>query len=207
MAQERFFVSLEFFKRIHPVSSELKHFIKQKTKFAHFKKGEIIYKSGDMCTQLMIITKGMVRGYFNHGSKEITTWISFDFEMFTSISGFFKHEPGLESIQALEDTLIEYLEYEDIHKCLATFKEFSIVNRVLMEEYYVSAENRAFMARIPLAKDRYEFYISHVESAFLQRIPKKYLASLLNMQPETLTRITTALKVKGQTSTTFFLKN
>jgi CRP-like cAMP-binding protein len=197
MAQERFFVSLEFFKRIHPVSSELKHFIKQKTKFAHFKKGEIIYKSGDLCTQLMIITKGMVRGYFTHGSREITTWISFDLEMFTSISGFFKREPGLESIQALEDTLIEYMEYVDIHKCLSTFKEFAIVNRVLMEEYYMSAERRAFMAKIPLAMERYEFYISHVDSAFVERIPKKHLASLLNMQPETLTRITTALKARG----------
>ena len=194
MNQQRFYISLEFFKSIHPVSNELKHFIKQKTKFEQYKKGEIINQSGQLCDKLMIITKGMVRGFFTHSSKEITTWISFDMEMFTSISGFFKNEPGIETIQALEDTIIEYMEYEDIHKCLTAFKESAIINRVLMEEYYISAENRAFMARIPLAKDRYVFYLKNTKQDFVSRIPKKYLASLLNMQPETLTRITSAIK-------------
>lgn len=193
MDQERFYISLEFFKNIHPLSNELKEFVKEKTKFEHYKKGEIINQSGQLCNKLMIITKGMVRGFFTHEKREITTWISFDMEMFTSISGFFRNEPGVETIQALENTLIEYMEYKDIHKCLTQFKESAIINRVLMEEYYMSAENRAFMSRIPMAKDRYLFYLKNTKKEFVDRIPKKYLASLLNMQPETLTRITSKM--------------
>ena len=194
MNQNRYFVSLEFFKSIYPLSFKLKEFIKQNTKSEEFKKGEIINQSGTLCNKLMIISKGMVRGYFTHEDREITTWISFDMEMFTSISGFFKNEPAIETIQALEDTVVDYMEYEDIHKCLTAFKESAVINRVLMEEYYISAENRAFMARIPLAKDRYAFYLKNTKEEFVNRIPKKYLASLLNMQPETLTRITSAIK-------------
>jgi CRP/FNR family transcriptional regulator, anaerobic regulatory protein len=194
MNQQRFYISLEFFKSIYPLSFKLRQFIKQKTKFEEFKKGEIINQSGTLCNKLMIISKGMVRGYFTHEGREITTWISFDMEMFTSISGFFRNEPGIETIQALEDTVVEYMEYEDIHKCLTAFKESAIINRVLMEEYYISAENRAFMSRIPLAKDRYTFYLKNTKVEFVKRIPKKYLASLLSMQPETLTRITSAIK-------------
>ena len=194
MNQNRYFVSLEFFKSIYPLSFKLRQFIKQKTKSEEFKKGEIINQSGTLCNKLMIISKGMVRGYFTHEDREITTWISFDMEMFTSISGFFKNEPAIETIQALEDTVVDYMEYEDIHKCLTAFKESAVINRVLMEEYYISAENRAFMARIPLAKDRYAFYLKNTKEEFVNRIPKKYLASLLNMQPETLTRITSAIK-------------
>ena len=194
MNQNRYFVSLEFFKSIYPLSFKLKEFIKQNTKSEEFKKGEIINQSGTLCNKLMIISKGMVRGYFTHEGREITTWISFDMEMFTSISGFFKNEPAIETIQALEDTVVDYMEYEDIHKCLTAFKESAVINRVLMEEYYISAENRAFMARIPLAKDRYAFYLKNTKEEFVNRIPKKYLASLLNMQPETLTRITSAIK-------------
>lgn len=194
MNQNRYFVSLEFFKSIYPLSFKLKEFIKQNTKSEEFKKGEIINQSGTLCNKLMIISKGMVRGYFTHEGREITTWISFDMEMFTSISGFFKNEPAIETIQALEDTVVDYMEYEDIHKCLTAFKESAVINRVLMEEYYISAENRAFMARIPLAKDRHAFYLKNTKEEFVNRIPKKYLASLLNMQPETLTRITSAIK-------------
>jgi CRP-like cAMP-binding protein len=194
MNQQRFYISLEFFKSIYPLSYKLRQFIKKKTGFEEFKKGQIISQSGTLCNKLMIINKGMVRGYFTHESKEITTWISFDMEMFTSISGFFRNEPGVETIQALEDTVVEFMEYEDIHKCLTAFKESAVINRVLMEEYYISAENRAFMARIPLAKDRHAFYLKNTKEEFVNRIPKKYLASLLNMQPETLTRITSAIK-------------
>jgi hypothetical protein len=55
----------------------------------------------------------------------------------------------------------------------------------------MSAERRSFIARIPLAQARYDFYVQNTPLELLKRIPKKYLASLLNMQPETLARIRT----------------
>jgi CRP-like cAMP-binding protein len=195
MNDQRFFITLEYFKSIHPLSKALKSFIKEKSKVKSYKKGEIISQSGDICNKLMIISKGMVRGYFVYNKKEINTWISFDNEMFTSISGFFRNEKSLENIQAIEDTVVEYLEYADIHKCLKFFKESNVINRVLMEEYYISAENRAFMSRIPSAEDRYLFYLKNNKVELLNRVPKKHLASLLNMQPETLSRVIKKIKL------------
>jgi hypothetical protein len=64
-----------------------------------------------------------------------------------------------------------------------------------MEEYYISAENRAFMSRIPSAEDRYLFYLKNNKVELLNRVPKKHLASLLNMQPETLSRVIKKIKL------------
>lgn len=185
----KYFFSVDFYNSIHPISNELKKFIKTKTRFMLLRKGDYVNRIGETCDKLMIIKKGMVRGFFEYEKKEITTWISYDSEMFTSISGYFKNEPALENIQCIEDTSIEYLNYSDLVYCLKFYPESKDLNRYLMEEYYMSAERRAFIARIPLAEARYDFYIQNSPEELLKRVPKKYLASLLNMQPETLARI------------------
>lgn len=137
----------------------------------------------------MILNQGMVRGFFMHGGKEITTWVSYDGEMFTSISGYFRKKKSVENIQCLEDCSIEYFVYEDLIYCFEKHPESLVLNRLLMEEYFMSAEQRAFTARIPLATDRYNFFVENNPEALVERVPKKILASLLNMKPETLARI------------------
>lgn len=187
----KYIFSVDFYNGVYPISNELKRFIRNRTRFMFLRKGDFVNKIGETCDKLMIIQKGMVRGFFEHGKREITTWVSYDTEMFTSISGYFKNEPAHENIQCIEDTTIEYLKYSDLVHCLKYYPESKDLNRLLMEEYYISAERRAFIARIPLAEARYDFYVQNTPVELIKRIPKKYLASLLNMQPETLARIRT----------------
>lgn len=187
----KYIFSVDFYNGVYPISNELKRFIRNRTRFMFLRKGDFVNKIGETCDKLMIIQKGMVRGFFEHGKREITTWVSYDTEMFTSISGYFKNELAHENIQCIEDTTIEYLKYSDLVHCLKYYPESKDLNRLLMEEYYISAERRAFIARIPLAEARYDFYVQNTPVELIKRIPKKYLASLLNMQPETLARIRT----------------
>jgi len=174
---------------ILPLSKELNDFLSKRMTTNKFKKGSHIARSGEICDRIHLIRKGLVRGYFNYNDNDITTWISIDNEMVTSISGFFKNEPGLENIQCLEDTFTESLSYEDMHFALKHFKEMSELYRVLMERYYLSSEYRSFMARIPNARDRFEYFRSFTDQKVINRLPKKYLASLLNIRPETLSRL------------------
>jgi hypothetical protein len=65
------------------------------------------------------------------------------------------------------------------------------INRIMMVEYYIHAENRAFMTRIPSAKSRLNYFLKNADPKVVERIPKKFLASFLAMRPETLSRILT----------------
>ena len=76
-----------------------------------------------------------------------------------------------------------------MHYAIDNYKEMSHLNRILLEQYYMQSEYRSFMARIPAAKDRYEYFVNLVNPEIVKRVPKKYLASLLNMRPETLSRL------------------
>lgn len=183
------FFSIILLNSIHPLSKSLNKFLSNALVFSQYKKGDYIVRSGDFCDRIHIIRKGLVRGYFNHNGKDITTWVSIDNELVTSISGYFKKEPASENIQCLEDTFTESLSFNDMHFALQNFKEMNHLNRILMEYYYLHAEYRAFMARIPSAKDRYEYFLKITNPEIVKRLPNKYLASLLNMRPETLSRL------------------
>jgi CRP-like cAMP-binding protein len=178
-----------YLNEIVPLSAGLKAFLVANIKSTVFEKGEIICKQGEVCTSLFVIKKGMVRGFFHEGDAEVTTWISYDNEIFTSITGYFRNQAAMENIQALEETHCVYLKYEDMIYCFKNFPEMKDLNRILMEEYYFHAENRAYMARIPNAVNRWNHFLSRTPSQIVHRIPKKYLASFLAMRPETLSRI------------------
>lgn len=181
--------SIVLLNSISPLSREVNKFLSNKLVCKQYKKGDFLVRNGDMCDRLHIIRKGLIRGYFNYEDKEVTTWVSVDNEFVTSISGYFKKEPALENIQCLEDTFTESISYSDMRFAIENFKEMSKIHRVLLEEYYVQAEYRSFMARIPTAIGRYEYFLKISNSQILDRLPKKYLASLLNMRPETLSRL------------------
>lgn len=181
--------SIILLNSILPLPKSANKFFSNVLVCTNYKKGDYIVKSGEVCNRIHIIRQGLVRGYINYGDKEITTWVSVDNEIVTSIYGYFKQEPAVENIQCLEDTYTESLSYEDMHFALENFKEVSKLNRILMEDYYLHSEYRAFMARIPTAKERYSYFIKMTNPEIVKRLPKKYLASLLNMRAETLSRL------------------
>lgn len=181
--------SIVLLNSIYPLSKPLNKFFAKALVCSTYKKGDHIVRNGEVCDRIHIIRKGLVRGYFNYNNKEITTWLSVDGELVTSISGYFKNKPAIENIQCLEDTYTESLSFQDMHYAINNFKEMNHLSRIVFQEYYLQSEYRSFMARIPAAKDRYEYFVNLVNPEIVKRVPKKYLASLLNMRPETLSRL------------------
>lgn len=178
-----------YLNSIYPISTSLKSFLVDKIKSRSFKKNELISKEGEICDKLYLIKRGMVRGFYESEGIDITTWIDSENEVFTSITGFFRHERTREYIQALEDTYCDYLEYDDYKYCLNNFPEMRHIYRIMLEQYYILAEYRVYLARIPNALKRLDYFIETSKEDIARRIPKKYLASYLAMRPETLSRL------------------
>ncbi|TXG35192.1 Crp/Fnr family transcriptional regulator [Seonamhaeicola maritimus] len=181
--------SIVMLNSIMPLSKSLNKYLAQRIVNKKFNKGDFIITNGTIADRLYIIRKGLVRGFFIHNDNEITTWASVDSEMITSISGFFRKKVALENIQCLEDTYTESLSFDDLQFALKHFPEMEGLYRILLEEYFIEAEYRAFAARIPSAKERFDYYRKIIKPEKLKRLPKKHLASLLNMRPETLSRL------------------
>ena len=158
-------------------------------------KGDLLLAAGQVCEHIYFIKKGSVRGFIKEGDKDITTWITAENELVTSIYGLSKKRPALENMQALEDCEMLTLTLADLENLYLQFPEFNIVTRKLLERYYQDAEGRAFIARLTNAENKYTQFLAKY-GHLSNRIPLKYIASFLGMTLETLSRVRKRLSSK-----------
>ena len=189
MSKKQPLITIYLLNEINLISEEFKEFLKNRIGIKEAKKGDFLNRSGEICQNIYVIRKGLLRGYFESEGKEITTWISCENEIATSISGFFLNIPSKENLQAIENSILEYLSFDDLQESLEKFPEMEIIYRSLLIQYYVMAEERAFVARIPGALERYRYFINSGNRHLVMRAPYRYLASILGIRPETLSRI------------------
>ncbi len=175
-------------KYLYPINDAVVDYINKHTFSMNIEKGQFLVKTGEICRHLYLIRKGVIRAYIKDGTKEITTWITAENEIVTSIRGFNLQEASLENIQAIEDCSLVCAEYETLQYMYEYFPEMNIVARKILEQYYGDAEERAFISRIPNAGKRYRHFIE-TKGDLANRIPLKYIASYLGMTLETLSRI------------------
>ncbi len=148
----------------------------------------MLVKSGEVCHHLYFIKKGAIRGFIKDEEKDITTWISIDNEVVTSISGLNDQAPSIENIQAIEHSDLMIISHDDLETLYRDYLEFNIVGRKLLQRYYQDAEARAFIARIPGTENKYQHFVKSYPH-LINRIPIKYIASFLGVTLETLSRV------------------
>jgi CRP-like cAMP-binding protein len=172
----------------HPLSKEMEFFFRSHAKACSFRRGKLILKSGDVCGHIYFIKKGAVRGFIKEGKKDITTWITAENELVTSISSLESDDPSIENMQAIEACEMLSLSFADLQHLYAQSPEFNIVVRKLLQQYYRDAERRAFIARLTNAENKYKYFLTRY-SHLVNRIPLKHIASFLGITLETLSRV------------------
>lgn len=179
---------ISIFKKFHPLNDEIEKRINQHTFPISYKKNKYLVSPIDRNKYLFLIVKGIVRGFIKDGNNEITTWIAKENEVVGTIRNLWMDGDSEEYLQALEDVdliaiphvLSEYL-YEN-------FSEANIVGRKMMELYYRSAEERAYLCRISSAEKRYKRFLVSFPG-LINRVSLKHVASFLAVRLETLSRI------------------
>lgn len=173
---------------LHPLNPELIRFLSEKAEYRRIRKGKMLVRSGEICHHVYFIIQGVLRGFIQDEDKEITTWISIDHEVVSSISGFIDQAPSLENIQVIEAAELLVLSHADLEFLYHTYPEFNIVGRKLLERYYQHAEARAYIARIPGAEKKYQHFVRNYPH-LTNRVPIKYIASFLGVTLETMSRV------------------
>ena len=184
--------ALEYF---YPLSEGVKNYIRKQSYSCSFRKGKLLLKAGHVCEHIYFIKKGAVRGFIKEGSKDITTWITAENELVSSISALDMREPALENMQAIENCELLALTYSDYLNLYVRFPEFNIVARKILQKYYQDAEGRAFIARLTKAENKYRVFITSY-GHLANRIPLKYIASFLGITLETLSRVRKRISLK-----------
>ena len=157
-----------------------------------FAKGERILNEGDTCEHIYWIVKGLARQYYFKNDKELTEYMATENTIMMSIESLFKEKPSMQIIQALEPTIFYALPKKDPEAVAMRSVNIQILYRKILEESLIISQQHADMLRFESAQDRYQKLVKNSPQLVL-RAPLVYIASYLQMTPETLSRVRTAV--------------
>jgi len=160
---------------------------------AHFRpqflgKGDYFVKAGRQCRELGFVQSGIVRVYVQTDDKEVTQWIGTRGYFITELSGFIFGTPARWNIQALTDCELYCIgrdTYNDLGKVVPSWPE---LDKLLIARCFTLLEDRVFSHLHMTAEERFRRLFAQQPDLFNQ-VPLQYIASMLGMTPETLSRL------------------
>jgi len=160
-----------------------------------FAKGETILGEGDICRHIYWIVKGLIRQYYFKNGKELTEYLATENTICMSIESLFKEEPSRQIIQAIEPTIVFTLPMHELEAISMKSVNIQMLYRKILEESLIISQHHADMLRFESAQDRYRRLVKNNPQLIL-RAPLVYIASYLQMTPETLSRVRTSTLIE-----------
>ena len=151
-------------------------------------KGEMILTEGEVCRGISYIEKGLVRQFYNKNGKEVTEHLGVDHTIFMCIESLFKEEPTRLQVEALEATLVYILPKSKLEAAAIRNVNIQMLYRKILEESLIQSQVHADLMRFETAPNKYK-RLCELSPQVVLRAPLTYIASYLQMTPETLSRI------------------
>ena len=153
-----------------------------------FAKGQMILSEGDVCRYIYYIDRGLVRQFYIKHNKEVTEHLAEDHSVFMCIESLFREEPTRLQVETLEPTLIYGLPKVELERVALHNVNIQILYRKILEESLILSQVHADLVRFETAQDRYRKMCKLMPQVVL-RAPLVFIASYLQMTPETLSRV------------------
>ncbi len=170
------------------LTSEELNALESSLQVATFSKGDHIIQDGKVESYMSFVVEGMVRAFHRLDGEELT--VAFIYEGFyaCSYNSFTHRTPSRYALEALEDTRVVRLSYENCQRLMDRYKCFERWGRLEVEKAYFLMEQREISILSYTAKQRFNRLWQNSPHLF-QRVPQKYLAQYLGITPETFSRI------------------
>lgn len=153
-----------------------------------FAKGEMILREGETCKNIYYIERGLVRQFYFKHDKQITEHLGVDRSIFMCIESLFREEPTKLQVEALEPCIIYALPKQKLEQVALHNVNIQILYRKILEESLIISQVHADLVRFETAQERYRKLCKLTPQVVL-RAPLVYVASYLQMTPETLSRV------------------
>lgn len=156
-------------------------------KVKRFGKREFLIKAGEIENNFNFIVRGLIRKYYKKNSHEINTQISMEGHIILSQESFHSRKPSEYYVETIEPSVVISIKHDDLEHVYRQSKKMEHLGRLVVTHTMV-IKDRWQMQMIKMTpRERFlNFVMKNPE--LLQRVPQKYLASYLNIKPETFSR-------------------
>ncbi len=160
-----------------------------KFELINYKKKEHLLHVEGICESYFFIVKGVVKSYYHdEKAKEHITAFAIENWWVTDIESFFERHPAKLNIQALEETTVLAINYNELQQALTKIPVLNVFFRIQMQNMVMALQRRHHFYMKLNGKERYDFLVKTLPD-FVQRVPQYMLASYLELTPEYLSEL------------------
>jgi len=153
-----------------------------------FHKGEYYLKKGRYSNRLGFVQSGIMREFVEIDNKEVTKWISTTGFFVVDLQSFLFSSPARWNIQAVTDSEIYIIDSNNYKKISKQIPAWSELEKLFISKCFNVLEERIITHLSMSAEERYTQLFNYNKELF-NLVPLQYLASMLGMTPETLSRL------------------
>jgi len=158
-------------------------------KTTRIKKRQFIIQPGFVAESRNYIVEGAIRVfYLDDNGKEHTVSIGIEDWFFTDFYSYIHQQPATHFAEALEDSVIFQLRYEDIEALCSKIHGLSQYFRFLTERAFANSRRRIISNISKTSEERYWEYAEKYPQ-IVNRVPQYVVASYLGMSAEFLSKI------------------
>ncbi len=151
-------------------------------------KGEYFLHAGELCRKMAFIESGFLRLYEVVAGKEVTFWIGSEGSFITSLSSFVFQSASYWNIQAITDCKLQVISRDDHFKLSREERKWLEFDNSLLASSFAKLEKKMFAHLHTTSNQRFESLMEDHPELF-QQVPLQYIASMLGITPESLSRL------------------
>jgi CRP-like cAMP-binding protein len=153
-----------------------------------FNRKHQLTREGDIENNIYFVVKGIARKFFKRGKEEVNTQFAREGQTICATVSFYSRKPSDFTIETIEPVTCLAISYDQLQDHFTRFPKMEKLGRLLMTGYYVQHEQRE-LNRLKYTTEERFIRLMNERPDLVQRVPQKYLASYLDITPETFSRM------------------
>ncbi|PWT76321.1 MAG: Crp/Fnr family transcriptional regulator [Bacteroidetes bacterium] len=158
-----------------------------------FDKKEIIIKEGEVEKYLNFVYKGLARKYFRRNKEQLITQIAQENDIISCYESFLTEKPSHYAIETIEPTTLISISKQNVENLFLASPKMERLGRLIVTQQFLDQQHWEYDRMCYSSHERFIKFVRE-NADLLQRVPQKYLASYLNIKPETFSRLKHLLK-------------
>jgi len=152
------------------------------------KKKEKLLQEGEVEKYLNFIESGLARLFFVRGKEEVVMQFSSENEIICCYESFLSGNPSVFFTESIEAMVVLSITLENLEKLFVFSPKIERLGRLFTTQEYLKKANFDYHRVRVTTQERFIDFVNNNRN-LLQRVPQKYLASYLDMKPETFSRM------------------
>lgn len=178
----------QFINRHIELTEDEFQLLASKLRVVNFDKKTKLVEIGEVATTIYFVFKGISRRYFYRGKQEVITHLIKEGGMMGSVISFITGEPSRYVLETIEPVTAYALSKQDLDELFLSDKRWEKFGRKIITAFFLQTENQILDNIRFTTKERFVNFMKQ-NPDLVMRVPQKYLASYLEIQPETFSRL------------------